>query len=248
MSNWNPEQYERFRKERAQPFHDLLALIEHRPRMQIVDLGCGTGELTRELHQHLGAEETIGIDNSETMLLRSGGLQSEVLRFEKGDIEAYVTDRPYDLVFSNAALHWLPDHERLFTRLAHFLTPHGQMAVQMPANNDHPSHAIAAEVAKAMGAEPRKEHVLAPERYAALLYRLGFKRQQVRLQVYGHELPSSREVVEWNRGALLTDYEQKLGDRFPKFLETYTDRIVRTLGPVTPFFYTYKRILIWASF
>ena len=245
---WNPEQYERFKEERAQPFRDLLALIERRPRMQIVDLGCGTGELTRELHEHLGAHETLGIDNSETMLLRSGGLRSQVLRFEQGDIEAYVTDRPYDLVFSNAALHWIPDHEKLFTRLASFLTQHGQIAIQMPANDDHPSHAIAADVSREMDTEPRREHVLPPERYAALLYKLGFKRQHVRLQVYGHELPSARDVVEWNRGALLTDYERKLGNRFPAFLEKYTERLVRALEPVTPFLYTYKRILIWASY
>lgn len=244
---WNPEQYERFKAERAQPFHDLLALIEHRPRMQVVDLGCGTGELTRELHEHLSAEETLGIDSSETMLLRSGS-GGEVMRFEKGDIEAFVTDRPYDLVFSNAALHWVPDHERLFTKFASFLTPHGQIAIQMPANGDHPSHTTAAEIAREMHVEPRAEHVLPPEQYASLLHRLGFKRQHVRLQVYGHELPSAADVVEWNRGALLTDYEQRLGSRFPQFLNTYTERLMRRLSATTPFFYTYKRILLWASF
>jgi trans-aconitate 2-methyltransferase len=244
---WNPEQYERFKVERAQPFHDLLALVEHRPRMQIVDLGCGTGELTRELHQHLSAEETLGIDSSETMLLRSGA-GSEVLRFEKGDIEAFVTDRPYDLVFSNATLHWVPDHETLFARLSSFLTAHGQIAVQMPANDDHPSHATAAEVALAMGVEPRADHVLSPERYASLLHRLGFKRQHVRLQVYGHELPTPGDVVEWNRGALLTDYEERLGAKFPEFLQAYTEKLLSRLSKSTPFFYTYKRILLWASF
>jgi trans-aconitate 2-methyltransferase len=244
---WNPEQYERFKGERAQPFHDLVALIEHRPRMQIVDLGCGTGELTRELHQHLSAEETVGIDNSETMLLRSGA-GSEVLRFEKGDIEAFVTDRPYDLVFSNAALHWLPDHETLFHKFASFLTTRGQIAIQMPANDDHASHATAAEVARELGVEPRAEHVLRPERYAELLHHIGFKRQHVRLQVYGHELPEPSDVVEWNRGALLTDYEERLGAKFPQFLQIYTERLLKRLGTTTPYFYTYKRILLWASF
>ena len=245
---WSPDQYERFKTERAQPFHDLVAMIEQRPRMHVVDLGCGTGELTRVLHDQLQAKETLGIDSSETMLLKSGALGSEVLRFEEGDIEAFVADRPFDLVFSNAALHWLPDHDKLFTRLASFLTPHGQIAVQIPANDDHPSHAVAAEVAREMGIAPRVEHVLAPQAYSSLLHRLGFKRQNVRLQVYGHELPSSADVVEWNRGALLTDYEQRLGDRFPRFLQSYRERLVGALGPVTPFFYTYKRILMWASF
>ncbi len=245
---WNPEQYERFKEERRQPFRDLLTLIEHRPRMRMADLGCGTGEITRELHDHLGAEETLGIDNSETMLLKTSAFGGEMLRFEKGDIEAYVADHPFDLVFSNAALHWVPDHEKLITRLASFLTPHGQIAIQMPANDDHPSHVIAGHVAKSMGVEPRRDYLLPPEKYAQLFHHLGFKRQHVRLQVYGHELPSSRNVVEWVRGALLTDYEQRLGDAWPRYLETYTTRLIEELGDVHPYFYTYKRLLLWASF
>ena len=115
---WNPEQYERFKAERAQPFRDLLSLVEHGSRMRVVDLGCGTGELTRELHEHLHAAETIGVDNSETMLLKSKAFGGEMLRFERGDIEAFVADRPFDLVFSNAALHWVPNHATLFARLS----------------------------------------------------------------------------------------------------------------------------------
>ena len=99
-----------------------------------------------------------------------------------------------------------------------------------------------------MGLAPRPAHVLPPEHYAALLHHLGFKRQNVRLQVYGHELSSSREVVEWNRGALLTDYEQRLGERFPEFLSAYTAKLLDMLSNVTPFFYTYKRIILWATF
>jgi len=73
--SWNPDQYERFKAERKQPFVDLLALVEHRPNMRVLDLGCGTGELTRELHETLGARATVGVDNSEAMLAKacSGG-------------------------------------------------------------------------------------------------------------------------------------------------------------------------------
>jgi trans-aconitate 2-methyltransferase len=74
----------------------------------------------------------------------------------------------------------------------------------MPANHDHASHRIAAELASSFGIEPRKVNVLPPERYAALLYALGFKRQHVRLQVYGHELESTADVVEWTKGSTLT--------------------------------------------
>jgi trans-aconitate 2-methyltransferase len=246
---WNPDQYLRFATERKQPFLDLVALIEHRPRMHVLDLGCGTGEWTRELHDALHAEETVGIDSSETMLLKAGAFGSEMLRFEKGDIEAFVTDRPYDLVFSNAALHWIGEHEQLFTKLAGFLARDGQLAVQMPANEDNPSHVVAGEVAREFDAQPRLSEVLEPERYAQLLHHLGFKRQHVRVQIYGHLLASSGDVVEWVKGSLLTDYERRVGcDRFPRFLERYRERLLETIGDVRPYFYTYKRVLMWATF
>ncbi len=246
--SWNPEQYERFKNERKQPFRDLLALIEHRPRMRIVDLGCGTGELTRELHQHFNAAESIGIDNSETMLLKSGAFGGEMLRFERGNIEAFVADQPFDLIFSNAALHWAPDHPTLFRKLASFLNERGQIAVQMPANDDHPSHAVAAEVARSFGIAPRHDPMLPVEEYATLLHAIGFKRQHVRLQVYGHELESSASVIEWVKGSLLTDYERKLGDRYGQFLEQYSSRLLAKIGDHTPYLYTYKRILMWGTF
>ncbi len=246
---WDPAQYERFKDERAQPFRDLAALIEHRPSMRVADLGCGTGELTRELHDQLAAEETIGIDNSETMLLKSRSFGSEALRFEKGDVEGFVTDRPFDLIFSNAALHWIPDHDHLFAKLVALLSPHGQLAVQMPANHDHPSHRIASETAASFGLTPRTVNVLPPERYAALLHQLGFARQHVRLQVYGHVLPSTADVVEWTKGTTLTPYREALSaQRYEEFLGEYTKRVVETLGDARPYFYTFKRVLIWGTF
>lgn len=246
---WNPEQYERFRHERHQPFHDLAGLIEPRDRMRVLDLGCGTGELTRQLHDRLHADETLGIDNSETMLLKSSAFGSKMLRFERGNIEALVTDRPYDLVFSNAALQWVGDHESLFARLASFLDTHGQLAVQMPSNDDHPSHMVAADAAAQFGIEPRRANMLPVERYAQLLHALGFQRQHVRMEVYGHLLHSSRDVVEWVKGTLLTDYERRLtpGD-YARFLDDYTNRLLAVIGDIHPYFYTYKRILIWGSF
>jgi trans-aconitate 2-methyltransferase len=247
--SWNPNQYERFKSERRQPFDDLLALVEKRPRMRVVDLGCGTGELTRDLHDHLGAEETIGIDNSETMLLKSSAFGDEILRFEQGEIEAFVADRPFDLIFSNAALHWVNDHPTLFRRLAGFLSPRGQIAIQMPANETHASHRVAAEVASDFGITPRQSPILAPEDYASLLYALGASRQHVRLQIYGHVLPSSGDVVEWVKGTLLTDYERQLDKaRFADFVKEYRTRLLREIGEASPYFYTYRRVLMWATF
>src|SRR5687768_17916297 len=112
-SDWNPAQYERFRDERAQPFFDLLDLVQPRPGMRVVDLGCGTGELTREVHRRLSAGETIGIDNSPAMLAKSAAFAGDGRVFEQGDIGAFTSTGDYDLVFSNAALQWVPDHDPL---------------------------------------------------------------------------------------------------------------------------------------
>ena len=244
--SWDVDQYERFKNERAQPFRDLAALIEPRPNMRIIDLGCGTGELTRELHEQLSASETLGIDSSESMLQKASS--SATLHFQLGDIESFVADRPFDLLFSNAALHWIPNHERLFTRLMPLLAPNGQIAIQMPANHDHPSHRIAAELATSFGIEPRTVNILAPESYADLLHRLGFQRQHVRLQVYGHVLPSTRDVVEWTKGSTLTPYREALSSEgYEEFLAAYTNRLVAALGDSSPYFYTFKRVLIWAA-
>lgn len=252
--DWNPEQYGRFYDERARPFFDLLDLVQPRPDMRVVDLGCGTGELTRVMHERLAARETLGIDASPAMLAKTAAFAGDGLSFEPGDIATFAADGVYDLVFSNAAIQWVSDHEPLFARLAAALTPTGQLAVQMPANNDHPSHLTAFAVAAeptfrdALGGYARQWPVLAPEAYATLLHRLGFARQHVRLQVYGHELASREAVIEWVRGSLLTDYEKRLpGDLWPEFLGRYRDRLLPQLDDTRPFFYPFKRVLLWAA-
>src|SRR5262245_23022392 len=106
---WNPAQYGRFRDERSQPFFDALGFVKPKPGMRVVDLGCGTGELTRALHLRLSAKETLGLDSSPAMLEKSRNFTTDGLRFEQRDILAFVDDPqgPWDLVFSNAALHWV---------------------------------------------------------------------------------------------------------------------------------------------
>lgn len=253
-TDWNPEQYGRFRGERAQPFFDLMSLVQPRSGMRVVDLGCGTGELTRELHVHLNARETLGIDNSPAMLAKTAAFAGDGLQFAAGDIGAFSGDGAYDLVFSNAALHWIPDHPALLTQLTAALTEQGQIAVQVPANDDHPSHATAVTVAgeepfrSVLGGHARQSPVLPPETYATLLNDLGYRQQQVRLQVYGHALESREAVVEWVRGSVLTDYEKRMpAELWPQFLERYRALLLPQLTETRPFFYPFKRVLFWAA-
>src|SRR5207245_2913265 len=124
IDTWDPRQYDKFQREREQPFYDLLALVHRSPGMRIVDLGCGTGKLTRVLHDRLEARETVGVDRSEKMLepARSDTLPNG-LRFEVGTIESFAERagrgaERVDLIFSNAAYHWVDDHDALLRRLA----------------------------------------------------------------------------------------------------------------------------------
>ena len=249
---WNPAQYGRFRAERQQPFYDLLDLVRPIPGGSAVDLGCGTGELTRVLHERSGAATTAGIDRSPAMLAEAAERAGGGLSFRESDIAAGA-ETGLDLVFSNAALQWLPDHEELFARLAAALAPAGQLAVQMPANHDHPSHTVAHALAReprfaeALGGYVRQDTVEAPEWYAVLLDRLGFAEQHVRLQVYLHHLDAREDVVEWVKGSLLTDYERRLDtETFGAFLAAYRERLLPALAAERPFRYPFKRILLWA--
>jgi trans-aconitate 2-methyltransferase len=254
---WDPAQYERFGAERAQPFWDLAGLVERdRPIRRAVDLGCGTGALTAALAADLGAEEMVGIDSSPAMLAEAVDHAGPGVRFEHGDIGRWTARRDVDLVFSNAALHWIADHQGVVARWWAALAPGGQLAVQIPANAGHPSHRIAAEVAasepyrSAMGGAPPPDvvaaNVLDPVQYAILLDHLGAERQHVRLQVYGHRLARSADVVEWVKGTTLTRFQRVLpGDVYDRFVDEYRRRLLAAIGDTAPYFYPFKRILFW---
>jgi trans-aconitate 2-methyltransferase len=249
---WNPEVYERFRAERLAPALDLIALIQPKAGLRVVDLGCGTGEVTRLLHDRLDARETVGVDSSPSMLARAAAHAGRGVRFVEGDARAFDDRAAWDVVFSNALIQWIPDHAALVPRLIDALVPDGQLALQFPANFGHVSHTTAAEVAaeppyrEALGGWQRHVPVLEPEAYTELLHRHGCRDPHVRLQVYPHLLPTRASVVDWVRGTLLTDYEQRLdAPTFARFVETYRERLLPRLAPEEPFLFTFRRILVW---
>jgi trans-aconitate 2-methyltransferase len=252
FDGWDPEKYNQFSTEREQPFWDLVRLLKSVDSPKVVDLGCGDGRLTAALSESVRSPSVLGIDSSNAMIAAAAEHTSEHVRFEVGDIGAWKQADSYDLVFANASMQWVPDHPSLLTRWSESLRPGGQLAIQVPANADHPAHLVAAELAEELMGNPPPDvvaqNVLAPERYAELLDALGFDRQHVRLQVYVHHLSSSADVVEWVKGTTLTRFKEPFGAAgWDRFIDLYQERLLAVLGDQSPYVYPFKRILIWGQ-
>ncbi|MCQ8276841.1 trans-aconitate 2-methyltransferase [Acetobacteraceae bacterium KSS8] len=150
--DWSASRYSVFERERSRPAIDLLnALPDVVPNvvpLRAIDLGCGPGNSTALLRARFPDAVLSGLDSSPDMLDAARKRLADV-RFAQGDIAAWALDETahYDLVFSNAALQWLPDHAALFPALLHRLAPGGTLAVQIPDNLDEPSHVLMRTIA-----------------------------------------------------------------------------------------------------
>lgn len=241
---WDPKQYHKFQAERSAPFFDLLSLVEVHPNLKVVDLGCGTGELTRNLADVLPNSNVTGLDSSEQMLEKAASLSSPNLRFEPGD-QSQLTGE-WDLIFSNAALQWSEKHSELIPFLYRRLKPGGQLAVQVPSNHNHISHQIYRETASE---EPFKSilkgfqryaPVLSIDDYARLFFDCGAENIIVFEKVYAHVLEDSDAVVEWISGTALVPYFERLGEHKEEFMEVIRKKM-RAAMPDSPVFYPFRR-------
>jgi trans-aconitate 2-methyltransferase len=246
---WDPNQYNKFQDERSAPFFDLLALVEKRANLKAVDLGCGTGELTRQLADALPDSTVTGIDTSAQMLAKAASFASSSLHFEQGD-QAQLTGE-WDLIFSNAALQWSENHARLIPRLYRQLAPGGQIAVQVPSNHNHISHQIYRETAST---EPfrsvlkgfqRYAPVLSMDEYARLFFECGAENIIVFEKIYAHILVDSDAVVEWISGTALVPYFERLGEQKEEFVNAIRAKM-RVALPDRPVFYPFRRTLFSA--
>jgi trans-aconitate 2-methyltransferase len=248
---WDPNQYHKFQAERSAPFFDLLGLVEVLPNLKVVDLGCGTGELTRRLVETLPNSHVTGLDSSAQMLDAAGAksFSSADLHFELGD-QAQLTGE-WDLIFSNAALQWSENHQELIPRLYERLTPGGQIAVQVPSNHNHISHQLYRETAREepfksiLNGFQRYAPVLSIDEYARLFFECGAENIIVFEKVYAHVLEDADAVVEWISGTALIPYFERLGKHKEQFLDALRIKM-RAALPETPVFYPFRRTLFSA--
>ena len=246
---WDPNLYQKFQAERSAPFFDLLALLEIRPNLKVVDLGCGTGELTSRLAAMLPNSDVTGMDSSAQMLEKAASHSGPGLRFEQGD-QAQLAGT-WDLIFSNAALQWSENHEELIPHLFDRLAPGGQIAVQVPSNHNHISHQLYRETASekpfksALKGFQRYAPVLSIDEYARLFFESGAENIVVFERVYPHVLEDSDAVVEWISGTALIPYFERLGKYQEKFVDALRTKM-RAAFPETPVFYPFRRTLFSA--
>lgn len=211
---WNPERYLAFGDQRTRPAIDLLARVPLRQAEWIADLGCGPGNATRLLVERWPEATVIGIDSSSDMLAnaRRSGIRA---RWVEADITTWAPDPTFDLIYSNAALHWLRDHEALLPRLLGCLRPGGVLAVQMPRNFQAPSHALLRATAESGPWADRLAGVLdwqpvaAPEWYYDLLAPHAVV-LDIWETVYLHVLDGDDPVLNWTRSTALRPIMQAL--------------------------------------
>lgn len=242
---WNPSHYLAFAGQRLRPALDLMARVPQGAPRAIVDLGCGTGNVTRLLAERWPDARVTGVDNSPAMLAeaRAAAAGDPRCAFVAADLAAWQPDAPADLVFSNAALHWLPGHATLFPRVAAMVAAGGVLAVQMPDNFRAPSHTLVDEVAREgpwharLAPLLRAPPVAAPDDYFAWLAPHASSVDVWRteyLQVLEPRADGEHPVAAWTRGTWLVPLLDALdaADR-DAFLREYGARLAVAYPPRT---------------
>ena len=206
---WDPEQYLRFADRRARPALELLGRVEVEDPGLVVDLGCGPGHLTARLRERWPHARIAAVDSSAEMLARARGEHGDLdVEWIEVDAAVWEADESPDVIYSNAVLHWLDEHDELFPRLVSLLSAGGQLAVQMPRNHPEPSHTVAVEVARAGEwrevLEPilRPRPVAEPHHYYDLLAPHTTS-LDIWETVYLHVFPTADDIAEWTGGSML---------------------------------------------
>lgn len=213
---WNPDQYLKFSEPRLRPAVDLLARVDAAAPKVVFDLGCGAGNVTRLLAERWPAASITGVDDSAEMLAQAAR-ELPAAKWVRQSVVDWAPAAPADLIFSNAALHWLPRHEELFPRLLGQLVSGGVLAVQMPRNFAAPSHALIAETVGQGTWRSKLEHLLrpapvaAPNDYYAMLKPLATSIDIWETE-YLQVLHGADPVKEWTKGTWLKQFLDELAE------------------------------------
>ena len=219
MSDWNPEQYEKFIKDRTQPAIDLANRLEVKEVKRILDLGCGTGNSTRILKDRFSDAMVFGADNSDEMLAKAKKTHPDIEFIHLdvgGDLsEVRDMDERFDIVFSNACIQWIPNHKILLPKLMSLIKHGGVLAVQIPIQSEHPVHIIMKELVITSKwkdkLSQRNYNNLSTSEYYGVLSGISddFEMWET---IYCHRMPNYESIIEWYKGTGLRPYLEQLSE------------------------------------
>jgi trans-aconitate 2-methyltransferase len=233
---WDPAQYLKFAGPRLRPALDLLQRIEAEAPATVYDLGAGAGNVTRLIAARWPAAHVVGVDSSAEMLAKAAA-ENPQIAWQRADLATWRPDNPAAVIYSNAALQWLGDHEHLFPRIFSLLAPQGVLAVQMPRNFAAPSHVLIFETALDGPWRPKLEPLLnrspvaAPDFFYDLLAPLA-----ARLDIWETEylqvLDGQNPVKEYTKGSWLSPLLAALDEPMRSRFETaYGERVLAAYPP-----------------
>lgn len=251
VPRWNPAQYLRFADHRSRPFFDLVGRIGADAPRRVVDLGCGPGALTTTLAERWPGAEVVGLDSSSEMIEAAADQDpGHRVRFELADIETWQPSSTDDVVVTNAALQWVPDHRRLMSRWLEALPGGAWFAMQVPGSAVLPSHRILRDMALSEEWRDRLGQVTRPVEsvgeaadYLALLLEAGFEADAWET-TYQQVLPGEDAVLEWVRSTSLRPMLEALGPADATAFEGLYAAALREAYPALPAgtVYPFRRI------
>lgn len=247
---WSPEAYSRFSVQRAAPFDDLLALMSPAAGGTLLDLGCGTGQLTVKAHRALEVNVTLGLDNAPSLLAQVPTVDG--VTFAAAELHDQLPSRTFDRVISRSVMNWLPDHRSYFPRLLGLVSPGGQLAVQMASHGDTPFWTCAEATAQRFTDELEgfvsRSFSEPISTYAEVLARdPRVASMKVGMRVYPLLEKSVDGLLAFAQGRMLTAYRARLApESFERFCQCYREELLRAYG-TGPVFFAFKRVFVFAS-
>lgn len=218
MSEWNSEQYLKFKKERTQPSIDLANKITIENPQRIIDIGCGPGNSTNVLKQRYPNAYILGVDLSENMIARARADYPELdfMHFDAAN-DFDKLDEKFDIVFSNACIQWIPNHKKLLGNMMNILNTGGIMAIQKPCQEEMKIHKIIAKLTSSEKwqnkfTSKREFYSLTDNEYFNLLSEISSDFSMWKT-IYYHRLPSQEGIVEWYKSTGLKPYLEQLDDK-----------------------------------
>jgi len=229
---WNPQQYLKFSGHRLRPAVDLLMRIPDFAVKSVADLGAGAGNVTRLIKERWPDAKVTGVEGSAEMVAAGKNAAPEV-EWQHQDLKGWNPARTYDVIYSNAALHWLPDHAKLFPSLMQKVAASGILAVQMPRNFGAASHLLIGETALNGPWRSKVEHLVTPPPVQPPgFYHDLLAPHAQNIDIWETEylqvLEGDNPVKEWTKGTWLTRYLDILGgDEKAAFEAAYGERVAK---------------------